>query len=189
MPQVKECEISGRGVQSFPLLSRSLRFTNLCRSHLGLDVRAVRFAVLQGAPHISLDLILRNSQAIHVEQSSFVPTLSCSCQVGDEFACFAIPFRCLRTVLFHAPAIFVHLPKARLCVRMALRCGLLELSRGEFSVRSSVPVLVVGGAQPKLRLRVPLRSGSESSSLCCRTIFVLEIYSERCLAADKSLFG
>jgi len=69
VPQVKKWKISGCWVKSFPLFNHSLRFRNLSWSHLALDVFAIFFGVRQGEPHVSLDIILRNSQTINVKQS------------------------------------------------------------------------------------------------------------------------
>src|SRR3979490_104390 len=94
VPQVKKWKISGSWVKSIPLFNHSLRFRNLSRSHLVLDIIAIFFVVRQGEPHVSLDIILRNSQTINVQQSQLVSTLTCSPHVSDVFGCLAKPFLC-----------------------------------------------------------------------------------------------
>src|SRR6266850_5393034 len=79
-------------VMALPFHCHSLSFKYLRRSHSRFGTGEVCFAVGQPEPHVSLNMILRNAETLHIEQTQIVPALPRSSQVGDMLRSLTVPF-------------------------------------------------------------------------------------------------
>src|SRR6266851_6824987 len=79
-------------VMALPFHCHSLSFKNLGRSHLSFGIGKVCFGAGQFEPHVSLNVILRNSKNLHIEQTQIVPALTCPSQVWDVVRSLSVPF-------------------------------------------------------------------------------------------------
>src|SRR6266566_8197449 len=74
---------------ALPFRCHSLSFKNLCVSHLSLGIGEIRFKVSQTEPHISANVVLRNTKTVHIKQPQIVPSLTGSAEVRDVLSCFS----------------------------------------------------------------------------------------------------
>src|SRR6266850_6780 len=79
-------------VMALPFHCHSVSFKYLLRSHSGLGIGEVCFGAGQFEPHVSLNVILRNSKTLHVEQTQIVPALPGPSQVWDVVRSLSVPF-------------------------------------------------------------------------------------------------
>ena len=136
---------------AFPFRCHSFSFKNLCRSHLRFGIGEIRIEVSQSEPHISLNVILRNTKTTHIEQPQIVRSLTCPAEVRHVLSCLSIPFSGLSVILWHTFPILIHLAQSVLRVRVAvLRCPCKPLKRC-LEVGLSKPALLIPGAEPELR--------------------------------------
>src|SRR6266566_2402203 len=175
---------------ALPFRCHSLSFKNLCVSHLSLGIGEIRFKVSQTEPHISANVVLRNTKTVHIKQPQIVPSLTGSAEVRDVLSCFSIPFGGEYVILWHTLAIRIHLAQSVLCVRVAaLRC--LSQPRQRFSkVDPSKPALLTTSTEPNLSSRVAVPGFAQKYFLIGFSPHrQLRRGCRRCLRRPRSLLG
>ncbi len=64
----------------------------MCGGQVILGEREVRVAARETEPHVGLNIVLWNTETVHVQQPQLVPTLTRSTKVLGVFCGLSVPF-------------------------------------------------------------------------------------------------